>query len=266
MIAPLRPRVRPWLPEGIALVFPPLTTWLLVDDLARPSVLPALLTPAQHEELARARRLDPDAFGAVTSAILAARWLRPGRAGGRAALGQLPLGLATAGYTAFLFAQCEGRDLWQERALLPHLLVQALFLGAGALLPFTPVSRVLLLSFGVGLVLHSLFVTLELRKHHATENARQAAGFLRVVELGPLPPPAPARDIAGHRAAAGAGPARAAAEPAALRAAPARPGCAARRRRAVCVQVRLCARGPAAAALVSAVETDAGFLAAAGVG
>jgi hypothetical protein len=45
---------------------------------------------------------------------------------------------------------------------------------------------VLLLGFGIGLVLHSLFVTLELRKHHSTENARQAAAFLRIVQLGPI--------------------------------------------------------------------------------
>jgi Fe-S-cluster-containing dehydrogenase component len=175
-----------WLPEGIALVFLLLTTWLLVDDLARPQYFLRLLTrPNTKSWLVRGGWI-LTAFGAVTSAILAARWLGQDELAVALRWVNLPLGLATAGYTAFLFAQCEGRDLWQERALLPHLLVQALFLGAGALLPFTPVSRVLLLSFGVGLVLHSLFVTLELRKHHATENARQAAGFLRVVELGPL--------------------------------------------------------------------------------
>ena len=31
----------------------------------------------------------------------------------------------TAGYTAFLFAQCEGRDLWQTPLLLPMLLARA---------------------------------------------------------------------------------------------------------------------------------------------
>ena len=40
---------------------------------------------------------------------------------------------AAAGYTAFLFGQAEGRDLWQSRWLLPHLLVQATKVGAGAL-------------------------------------------------------------------------------------------------------------------------------------
>ncbi len=38
--------------------------------------------------------------------------------------------IATAGYTAFLFAQCEGRDLWQTRLLGPTLLSQAVLAGA----------------------------------------------------------------------------------------------------------------------------------------
>ena len=36
----------------------------------------------------------------------------------------------TAGYTAFLFAQCEGRDLWQTPLLLPMLLARAVTAGA----------------------------------------------------------------------------------------------------------------------------------------
>ena len=39
------------------------------------------------------------------------------------------LAAATAGYTAFLFGQCEGRDLWQTPLLLPTLLAQAAVAG-----------------------------------------------------------------------------------------------------------------------------------------
>lgn len=42
-------------------------------------------------------------------------------------------GALLAGYTAMLFNQCEGRDLWQSPLLLPHTLVNALIAGAGAL-------------------------------------------------------------------------------------------------------------------------------------
>ncbi len=48
----------------------------------------------------------------------------------------LPLGVMTAVYTAYLFAQAKARDLWQNPLLPPHLFVQALLAGSAALLPF----------------------------------------------------------------------------------------------------------------------------------
>ena len=47
----------------------------------------------------------------------------------------MPLAVMTAVYTAFLFAQAKGRDLWQSPALPVHLLVQALLAGAAAIIP-----------------------------------------------------------------------------------------------------------------------------------
>lgn len=47
----------------------------------------------------------------------------------------MPLAVMTAVYTAFLFAQAKGRDLWQSPALPVHLLVQALLAGACAVIP-----------------------------------------------------------------------------------------------------------------------------------
>ena len=43
------------------------------------------------------------------------------------------LALATAGYSAFLFGQAEGRDFWQSPLLLPHLMVAAMLAGAAML-------------------------------------------------------------------------------------------------------------------------------------
>ncbi len=43
------------------------------------------------------------------------------------------LALATAGYSAFLFGQAEGRDFWQSPLVLPHLIVAAVAAGAAAL-------------------------------------------------------------------------------------------------------------------------------------
>src|SRR5262245_24513072 len=52
-----------------------------------------------------------------------------------AAVAGLPLALATAVYTAYLFAQAKARDLWQSPLLPAHLAVQAVLAGAAALLP-----------------------------------------------------------------------------------------------------------------------------------
>jgi Fe-S-cluster-containing dehydrogenase component/formate-dependent nitrite reductase membrane component NrfD len=50
------------------------------------------------------------------------------------AWGMIPAGALLAGYTAFLFNQCEGRDLWQSPLLLAHTIVNALVAGAAALI------------------------------------------------------------------------------------------------------------------------------------
>ena len=42
--------------------------------------------------------------------------------------------IGTAGYTAFLFGQCEGRDLWQSTMLPLHLIVQAAMAGTALML------------------------------------------------------------------------------------------------------------------------------------
>ena len=45
----------------------------------------------------------------------------------------VPAGVMLAAYTAFLFNQCEGRDLWQSPLLFPHTVINALIAGAAAL-------------------------------------------------------------------------------------------------------------------------------------
>jgi Ni/Fe-hydrogenase subunit HybB-like protein len=101
------------------------------------------------------------------------RWLNAG------------LGISVAGYTAFLFAQCEGRDLWQSRLLLPHLLVQAGMLGCAVLMPFATGSKDLALWFGALLTLHGVLSSREARPH-GTANARQARAFLKIARVGRL--------------------------------------------------------------------------------
>lgn len=90
-----------------------------------------------------------------------------------------------AGYTAFLFGQAEGRDLWQSGWLLPHLLVQALFVGAGAMAIVglacgvgdsgtALIARCLL----IGGVLHIAVSLVDLLGGHHTRGAKVAADII----------------------------------------------------------------------------------------
>jgi Ni/Fe-hydrogenase subunit HybB-like protein len=91
---------------------------------------------------------------------------------------------ATAGYTAFLFAQCEGRDLWQTPLLLPVLLAQAVAAGAAALLlagPLTDLSgegiRALEWTLAAGMVTALGLYVVELWSH-PTRNVEAAVAIL----------------------------------------------------------------------------------------
>jgi len=77
---------------------------------------------------------------------------------------------AAALYTAFLFGQAKGRDLWQSPLLGPHLIVQALAAGSSL---FAPGWLLWLLP------LNGLMVAGEAWGHHATEDARRAARLIQ---------------------------------------------------------------------------------------
>lgn len=95
----------------------------------------------------------------------------------------LPFALGTAVYTAFLFAQAEGRDLWQSPLLPFHLVVQAFMAGSGFLLLLNlfanlpaDITHVARITFATALIV-DLFVTLvgEFSVPHASEVAAAAA-------------------------------------------------------------------------------------------
>jgi Fe-S-cluster-containing dehydrogenase component/formate-dependent nitrite reductase membrane component NrfD len=174
----------------LSVVMTLLTTILLVADLERPErFLSIILHPQWKSWLTRGAFLligfatisslwwiaellawlDVVRFPAVSRMVMA--WLC------------LPLALGAAIYTAFLFAQAEGRDLWQSPLLPVHLLVQAVMVGSGALLglaaviDFAPdLVTVAKIAFGVGLGL-DLFMLLfgEFGIAHASEVAARAA-------------------------------------------------------------------------------------------
>lgn len=189
----LEGNARDYAPEIVALVFLAITTFLLVEDLKRPKKFLTLLTRGNPKSWLVRGAWILMAFGGTTTAALGARWL--GLHGGESGVNWLGvadafrwidalLALAVAGYTAFLFQQCEGRDLWQDRRLLPHLCVQALLCGAAVLLPFTTRGSELSVWFGLALTLHVIFLALEAKAKPRTENARQAHAFLNVARMG----------------------------------------------------------------------------------
>ena len=94
-----------------------------------------------------------------------------------------PLALGAAVYTAFLFGQAEGRDLWQSTLLPVHLVVQAFVAGAASILilaaffnldaSLVSLSRVVFLT---GLIVDLLVTALgEFGMPHASEAAAKAA-------------------------------------------------------------------------------------------
>jgi formate-dependent nitrite reductase membrane component NrfD len=100
------------------------------------------------------------------------------------------VGFCAAAYTAFLFGQCEGRDLWQTPLLPAHLIVQALLCGSAvlALLPDSIGGSAQALSFAVPMLiislgLHLLMLLGEVAMPHTTDNARYAA---RLMTRGPF--------------------------------------------------------------------------------
>ena len=95
----------------------------------------------------------------------------------------LPFAVGVAIYTAFLFAQAEGRDLWQSPLLPFHLVVQAVMMGSGMMLlldlflDLPRGMREVVIPIFVAALVVDLFVTLvgEFSIPHASEVAAKAA-------------------------------------------------------------------------------------------
>lgn len=94
----------------------------------------------------------------------------------------VPAAVMTAGYTAFLFGQAEGRDLWQSPVLFWHLIAQAVMAGGGVLLLValalqadTQVITWLTWALLIGTAAHLLITAVEFGGKHPTRNAEVAA-------------------------------------------------------------------------------------------
>ena len=94
----------------------------------------------------------------------------------------IPTGMMVAGYTAFLFGQAEGRDLWQSRLLFWHLQAQLVMAGSGVLLilaiiwnPGTETVKWMSWALFIGVIAHLLISAAEFGGKHSTRNAQIAA-------------------------------------------------------------------------------------------
>ena len=175
-----------------ALLFVGATTALLVYDLDQPArFLSILLHPQWRSWLTRG------AFLLIGFALVAGLWwlveaaaqfgfVEPGLAAGLRPLflwTGLALAIGVAVYTAFLFGQAEGRDLWQSPLLPFHLVVQALMAGSGVLLlldlvlPMPEAMTRFTANLFLMALLVDLFVTLvgEFSMPHASDLAARAA-------------------------------------------------------------------------------------------
>ncbi len=122
-----------WAPL-VALMFNAITAALLVADLKRPDRFYYILTRGNWDSW-----LVRGAYILVVHAAASTLWLTLGWLGAGTLLRWMAwpgalVAVGAAGYTAFLFGQAEGRDLWQGPLFLWHLLAQATLTGGGVLL------------------------------------------------------------------------------------------------------------------------------------
>ena len=172
-----------WLPETVCLFFTLVTVFLLVEDLAKPMHFYKLFTRPNWDSWLVKGGIVLTVFGALSALILLLglvgqiglvgpiRWLNAGVA------------VLVAGYTAFLFKQCKGRDLWEADGLFWHLIAQSVTAGAAffALAGIAPLlSLALVLCGAASLGLLHLIPT---KPVDQTENFLQARGFMHETRL-----------------------------------------------------------------------------------
>ena len=185
-----------WLSAGgiaIGLLF--VTVSLLVYDLERPErFLYLFIRPQWRSWVARAAWILSGFFTLATLWWLAEMgpifglWESPSNALRMVfAFTTLPLALMTGVYTAFLFAQAEGRDMWQSSVTPLHMGVQTFYLGACGLIVshlFVPLTAELYwlssVVLTVGLILSALMIFVgEFGVSRASENASLAVHEIR---------------------------------------------------------------------------------------
>jgi formate-dependent nitrite reductase membrane component NrfD len=166
-------------PGVMALAGIALTGLLLVADLKRPERFHFLFTRLQWRSWLALGAQAINLAALVALAFTVASLLGAGGASDALRIALVPAGALLAGYTALLFNQCEGRDLWQSPLLLAHTLVNAIAAGAGALAIAALVTGdgrgVLRLALVASCAASALLVAQDTWGHHPTAQAARAA-------------------------------------------------------------------------------------------
>ncbi len=165
----------------VSMAFLGLTGLLLIVDLEQPQRFHwVLLRPNWNSWLVKGAYIIT-AYGAYLAVVLAGWLLELGYVTNPAVLlGGAALATATAVYTAFLFSQSKGRDLWQSPAMPLHMFAQAVVAGgaATALLGFAGFDGLAgpsRLALAAGLLTHLVLIASEIFTPHQTEDAEEAA-------------------------------------------------------------------------------------------
>ncbi|MEM7454506.1 MAG: 4Fe-4S dicluster domain-containing protein [Planctomycetota bacterium] len=173
----------------VAHVFIEITSLFLVFDLEKPELFLTILTRPNWDSW-----LAKGAYILIGYSVLLAVWIGVEIAGYNEVLvvGSLirniflwslfALAAATAVYTALLFGQAEGRDLWQSRYMALHLYVQALMAGAATMLIASPFfgwsnefTVAVSASFALALIFDLGVCWLEFGSNHESKIAAAAA-------------------------------------------------------------------------------------------
>ena len=169
-----------WVAPLSALVMLGVTGILLIWDLKHPLRFYLIFTKHHWRSWLVRGSFIIAGYGAIVSAYLVAAVL--GSQLGQQLTGGIgiAMALATACYTAYLFAQAKARDLWQNPLLPAHLAVQAMLAGAAVLVPFAvwlspdEAVRAIELTLAVAAGVHLLLVWGEVTLPHVTAHAHLA--------------------------------------------------------------------------------------------
>ncbi|MDA7977455.1 MAG: polysulfide reductase NrfD [Pirellulales bacterium] len=173
----------------VAIVFLLATTALLIADLKQPKrFLYVLLRPQWKSWLVRGAYALVSYGGILTIWLVARLVGADGLADALLWPGSV-LAVLSAVYTAFLFAQAKGRDLWQNPLLSLHLLAHALLAGGAIWLLFLAATSnegtVLASRLVIGTLVFSLVTLLaEIMTAHPTADARKAMKMIIGQEYG----------------------------------------------------------------------------------